>query len=92
MKKFFSAVVKHRIFVLVIFIIAFAVCLVLRNMVAVDYDINNYLPEDSASTVAIDVMENEFEGGIPNVRVMISDVTIPRALEYKQNLKKIELA
>lgn len=90
MKKFFSAVVKHRIFVLVIFIIAFAVCLVLRNMVAVDYDINNYLPEDSASTVAIDVMENEFEGGIPNVRVMISDVTIPRALEYKQNLKKID--
>lgn len=35
-------------------------------------------------------MGEEFDGGIPNARVMIKDVTIPEALEYKDKLKAIK--
>ena len=42
-----------------------------QKFVSVNYDMNSYLPEDSPSTVALDVMEDEFDGGIPNARVLI---------------------
>jgi len=51
---------------------------------------NDYLPEDSPSTIALNVMEDEFEGGIPNARVMISNVSVPEALTYKQKLLQID--
>ena len=59
-------------------------------MVLVDYDMNDYLPEDSPSTVALDVMDKEFDGGIPNARVMVQNVTVPKALEYKEKLEKVD--
>lgn len=51
---------------------------------------NDYLPEDAKSTAALNMMEQEFEGGIPNTRVMIYHVTIPEALEYKEKLKAVD--
>lgn len=81
MKKFYNWVVHHRKLILSLFLIMTAISLVCRNYVSVDYDMNDYLPQESASTTALDVMEKEYEGGIPNARVMVSDVTIPEALE-----------
>ena len=57
---------------------------------AVNYDIADYLPSHSPSSRALEVMEEEFEGGIPNARVMISNVTIAEALEYKEKLARVE--
>lgn len=34
-------------------------------------------------------MEQEFDGGIPNARVMIKDVSIPEALEYKERMEAV---
>ncbi|MGN0553910.1 MAG: hypothetical protein ACI4I1_11020, partial [Oscillospiraceae bacterium] len=50
----------------------------------------DYLPEDTHSTVSLDLMNEEFDGGIPNARVMIKDVSIAKALEYKEKLKNCE--
>jgi hypothetical protein len=90
MKRFYSLVVKLRIPILVSFLVAAGICAVLQGMVAVDYDLNDYLPADSPSTVALDVMEEEFEGGIPNARVMVKDVTIAEALQYKAALMEVD--
>ncbi|MCC8356998.1 MAG: MMPL family transporter [Oscillospiraceae bacterium] len=90
MKRFYTATVKHRTLILVLFLLAAAVCLVLQGQVGVNYDVNDYLPADSASTVSLEVMEEEFSGGIPNVRVMLYDVTIPEALEYKERLEAVD--
>ncbi|MGM9648438.1 MAG: RND family transporter [Butyricicoccaceae bacterium] len=90
MRKFFVSVVYHKKTVITAFLAIFLVCLVLKNQVAVDYDINDYLPEDVHSTVSLDKMTEEFDGGIPNARVMISDITIPEALEYKEKLKAVD--
>ncbi|MGN0575744.1 MAG: RND family transporter [Ruminococcus sp.] len=89
MKKFYQGITAKPKLVIAVFMIL-AVCgAILRGLVSVNYDINDYLPEDSRSTVSLDVMNEEFDGGIPNARVMISDVTIPQALEYKEKIESV---
>ena len=89
MRKFYSGVVKYRKLILIVFIAAAIVCGGLKNLVAVNYDMNDYLPEDTKSTMALDVMSEEFDGGIPNARVMVKNVTIPEALEYKEKIAAV---
>ncbi len=89
MEKFYTGVVRHRRLILALFLLSALACLVLRGMVRVNYDVNKYLPADTASTVSLHVMEEEFPGGIPNARVMVRDVTVPEALEYKARLAAI---
>ncbi|WP_229782581.1 efflux RND transporter permease subunit [Oceanobacillus indicireducens] len=50
----------------------------------------DYLPDNAQSTEAIEVMEEEFEGAIPNANVMIYDVSIQEALVYKEKLESID--
>ncbi|MGN0480018.1 MAG: RND family transporter [Lachnospiraceae bacterium] len=89
MNKFYHGVVKHRKGILSIFLLLAVICMILQNGVGVNYDMNDYLPDDAQSTVALEVMQNEFSGGIPNARVMVTDVTMPQALEYKEKIKAI---
>ncbi len=84
------SLVNHRKTMVMIFTMVFVVCLLLGNLVKVNYDINDYLPESSPSTVSLELMQEEFDGGIPNARIMISDVTIPEALEYKEKLEAVD--
>lgn len=90
MEKFYSGVIKHKNLIIVLFVICFVICLLLRNMVSVNYDMNDYLPSDAKSTIALEVMQEEFDGDIPNARVMIENVTIPEALEYKEKISAVE--
>lgn len=90
MRKFYSWVVSNPK-KLLIFFITLAVCgAILQNLVEVNYDMADYLPEDSHSTVSLDLMNEEFDGGIPNARVMVKNVSIAQALEYKEKLKNCE--
>lgn len=90
MQKFYTGITNKRKPIVVLFAIAFVVCLVCSSLVAVNYDMADYLPDDTKSTVSLEIMGEEFEGGIPNARVMITDITIPKALEYKEKLKNIK--
>lgn len=89
-KGFFAAVVRRRRRVLAGYAVAAVLCALLSLLVSVNYDINDYLPPDAPSTIAIDVMEEAFGGGIPNVRAMVRDVTVPEALAYKQQIARVE--
>ncbi|MGN0249819.1 MAG: RND family transporter [Oliverpabstia sp.] len=87
MRKFYSKIVNHpHVIMLVFFAMAIAGA-ILQKFVGVNYDMKDYLPEDSKSTVSLDLMGEEFDGGIPNARVMVKDVSVPEALEYKEKLK-----
>ena len=90
LRGFYTFIVKKRIAVLIIFAVLFLASFVAKNLVSVNYEINDYLPRDSHSTASIDVLTEEFGGGIPNARVMVKNVTIPEALEYKQRLSEVE--
>lgn len=90
MTKFYEHIVSHRKLIIAVFIILFAVCAVCKQFVAVNYDLNDYLPDKIASTQALDLMENEYDGGIPNARVMVQNVSVPQALEYKEKLLAVD--
>lgn len=62
------------------------VCAVMALTVSVNYDLTSYLPESCESTKALEVMDEEFTTEVPNARVMVTDVTLSEALEYKQRL------
>lgn len=62
----------------------------MQFFVSVNYDMKDYLPKDSPSTEAIDVMEEEFEGAVPDTDVMMQDVTIQEALAFKEELSAID--
>ena len=90
LKRFYNAVVRRRKAVLAVFALVAVLCVFAMRQVQVDYDINDYLPPDSPSTIAIEKMNSAFTGGIPNMRVMVRDVTVPEALDYKQKLAAID--
>lgn len=90
MKKFYEHVVKHRKLLMVIFIIVAVICAFLQPMISVDYDLNDYLPEDTPSTVSINKNSELFKGHIPNGRVMLKNVTVKQALNYKKRMKKVK--
>lgn len=90
MKKFYSWVVNNPKKILVFFITLAVAGAIMQSYVAVNYDMKDYLPEGSPSTTSMDKMKEEFDGGIPNARVMVKDVTIPEALEYKERLEALE--
>ncbi|MGN0171249.1 MAG: RND family transporter [Acutalibacteraceae bacterium] len=90
MRALYSILVKHPKKIMVLFFVL-AVCgAVLQNLVEVNYDMADYLPQDTASTVSIERMNEEFDGGIPNARVMVKDVSVAEALEYKEQLENCE--
>lgn len=90
MTEFFQKIVRHPRLIIAVFAAAAVVCGVCRQFVAVDYDMNDYLPEESPSTVALDTMKSEYDGGIPNARVMVRGVTIAETLDYKKKIENVD--
>ena len=90
MTRFYRRIVNHQKLIIAVFLILFLICACCKQFIAVNYDMNDYLPPESASTQALDLMEREYEGGIPNARVMIQNVSVPQALEYKEKLLAVD--
>ncbi len=89
MEKFYEKVIEKRRYILVFFFLCLVISLFCQQFIGVNYNMNDYLPEDSPSTISLDIMETEFEGAIPNARVMIKNVSLPQALDYKEKLEDI---
>lgn len=90
MEKVIKGMLKLRGLVVFLFLAAAAVCGVMATMVKINYNIVDYLPSEAPSTVGLDLMDEIYDKAVPNVRVMIKNVTIPEALEYKERLGAIE--
>lgn len=90
MRKFYEAIVDHKKTVIVFFTIAMIISALCSTMVNVNYDINDYLPDGTASTVALDTMNEEYDMSIPNARVMVSNLTVAEALKMKEKLSEID--
>lgn len=90
LEKFYTYVVKYRVAIFILFIAAAIAGALLRPLVGVNYDIKDYLPEESPSTQGLVVMTKEFGGNMPNCRVMIRDVTYQEAIRYKEKIAEID--
>ncbi len=90
MTKFYRCIVNHQNAVIAIYLILFVFCALCGQLVSVNYDMNDYLPPESASTQALDLMEEEYGGGIPNARVMVQNVSVSEALACKEKLLNVD--
>ena len=61
MKRFYTAIVRRRRLVLAVFALAAVLSVFAVRQVKVDYDINDYLPPDSPSTIALEQMPPSME-------------------------------
>ena len=89
-RRFYRATTRRPKAVVLIFVVLAAICALCKPLIAVNYDMNDYLPPDTASTRALDAMDAEYDGGVPNARVMVKDVTIPEALRCKAALEAVD--
>lgn len=90
MDKYTAFILKHRKMIITVFAVLTVICAVLSMFVGVNYNFADYLPDDSPSTKALDIMEKEYDQPIPNMRVVVYDVSIPEALSYKEKLEAVE--
>ena len=82
-------IVDHNKVIQKIFLIVTVICLMLIPFVSVNYDMTNYLPDYAPSKAAINKMEESF--GYPGTgRIMLKDVTLYEAAQYKQQLEKVD--
>ena len=90
MEHYTNFILKHKNILIVLFVAAAVICAILSTLVGVDYKFADYLPDDAPSTRALDIMEEEYDQAVPNVRVMIKDVSISQAMDYKEKIEKID--
>ena len=83
-------ILQKRKQILIITLLIAVLCLILIPQVSVNYNIIDYLPKEAPSTMALDVMHEEFTKGVPNARIMVPDVTIPEALELKKLFSAVD--
>lgn len=81
---------KHKKMIVIVFSILAVIGGIAQFGVSVNYNMTDYLPANAPSTVAIDVMDEEFSGNIANTRVMIKDVNIQEALQMKKQLSEVD--
>ncbi len=89
MKRFYSFTVGHSKLILVVFALLFILAVFGQAAVEVNYNVTDYLPPDTPSTKALEVLSGEFAGGIPNARLMERDVSLAEALSLKGALAAV---
>lgn len=89
MESFASFIVRRKKAVIGVFAALALICAVLQSFVSINYNMASYLPPDARSTKALDIMDAEFTQTLPNASVMIRDVSLMEAMEYKRLLAEI---
>lgn len=89
LEKMVKWMLRLRGLVLILFLAAAVLCGIMTFQVRTNYDMIDYLPDEAPSTIALDVMDESYEKSVPNLRVMVRDVSIPEALDYKERIKAL---
>ena len=87
MESVFRFVLKHRWWVLAAFACLTAFAVLCIPHVKVNADFSDYLPKDSPSTIAADVMADEFTDDVSNIRVYAEGVDVAEARQAADALR-----
>ena len=89
MDRVLHFILHHRILVCSIFLVLVVASLVMIPLVQVNYDLAEYLPEESTTKQAITVLEEEFS--YPGTAsVMVEDVSLREAADLKTKIEGVE--
>lgn len=90
MEKIAIAVLKRRKFVLAVFIVLSIISAYLFTRVEINFQITDYLPEDSDTMQDLAVFQNEFKDAIPNLDLAVPNISLNEALVLKDKLAELE--
>ena len=83
-------IIKHKNSIVIIFLVLTVLSVFLMTKVSVNFNLAQYLPPNSRSTIALDLMDKEFTQAVPNSRIMLKNVTLQEALDCKLRIKEID--
>lgn len=83
-------ILEHKVGVIIFFLVCTVFSIFAAPMVKINYNMTDYLPEDSKSTISLNLMNKNFDKSPPNVRIMLEDVSVAEALNYKEKISKIK--
>lgn len=90
MELLYRLVVKNPKKVIAFFGVASLVSVVLFLCTGINYNMLDYLPAQANSTLALSKMNEEFDQPIPNLNIMVEDVTLPQALALKEKIAQAD--
>ncbi|MDD6650828.1 MAG: MMPL family transporter [Eggerthellales bacterium] len=76
----------HRKLVMILFVVVTLFCATLMPQVKVEYDLTSYLPEDAASVISLNEMEESFEAEVPNAKLYAEGVSQTQAANIADDL------
>ena len=88
-ERFFRSILRHRKMVTLIFVLLIALCAWLGRFVQVNSDLTSYLPQDSDSTIALETMQQEFDGEISNCSLMVSGIPLSETTALAQKIAAV---
>ena len=89
MEKLARFIVQKRNKIGIIFIILILISLILMPMVNINYDLSEYVPDTEKSKQGMNIVKDEFAmQGF--ARVMINNVTLVQAKEYKDKIQAVD--
>ncbi|MFM1534285.1 MMPL family transporter [Helcococcus ovis] len=86
MKKITKILIKKNKIVILIFSVITIVMAIMALGVKINFSLSKYLPNNSNSVISMNEMTKEYVEPIPNLRVMLKNVTVKEVLEYKNKL------
>jgi len=89
LKKMGEFITKFRYIILVLFLILFSFCLYNFNNVKVNNDITTYLPDNTETKYAIDLMNKEY-GTFTSINLMVENVDSAYSREIYEKLDTIK--
>lgn len=89
MEKLARFIVENRNKIGIVFIVAVVISILLIPLVRINYDLSEYVPNNEKAKQGLNIVEEEF-GMQSFARVMVNDVTLVQAKEYKDKIEKID--
>lgn len=90
MDRFIRGIIAHRKAVVGAFLTVAVVCAACIPFVKTNYNMVDYLPDEAQSTTAVTIMNDEFSQAVPNANVLVHDLSLPAALEFKDRIAAID--
>ena len=89
LEKFCNFIVTHRKQIGIFFLFLIVISIIGMTKVKINYDLSKYVPDDMPSKKALNITKEEF-GMQSTARVMLNDVSLPEAKEYKEKIQDVE--
>ncbi|MHB8962717.1 MAG: efflux RND transporter permease subunit [Saccharofermentanales bacterium] len=89
MDKFIRILIKYRAAVISLTLLLVMISAFASRLVGINYDLAQYLPDDSMTKISIDVAKKEF-GYSGMAEVMVEDIDLNQALDIKEILLNVD--